>query len=81
MGIETIQFSGGGGGQNGGALCSKPHNQSGYDGDNFIRQSKMNMTQSKLLILGSDYVTRQEILKPKHQISFDEVLIVKNCQS
>ena len=45
-------------------------NRSGYDGDKFVRQSK-------LMILGSDYVARPGLLKPKHQISFVVVLIIK----
>ena len=52
-------------------------NFSGYDGDKFIRQSKFRMTQSKLMILGSDYVTGPELTKSKHQISFVGVLNVK----
>ena len=31
-----------------------PPKYSGYDGDKFIRQSKVCMTQSKLMVLGSD---------------------------
>ena len=55
-------------------------NHTGYDSDKFIRQSKICMTQSKLVLLGSDYVTQPGLSKSKHQISFFDVLIVKNCQ-
>ena len=55
-------------------------NHIGYDSDKFIRQSKICMTQSKLMLLSSDYVTQSGLSKSKHQISFVEVLIVKNCQ-
>ena len=56
------------------------HNRSGYDGDKFIRRSKICMTQYKLMIWGSDYVTRPGLLKSKHQIPFVEFLTVKNGQ-
>ena len=52
-------------------------NHSGYDSDKFIRQSKMYMTQSKLMLLGSDYVTQPGLSKSKHKISFVGVLIGK----
>ena len=55
-------------------------NCSCFAGVKFICTSKICMTQSKLMILGSDYIARPGLLKPKHQISFVEVLIVKNCQ-
>ena len=55
-------------------------NHSGYDSDKLIRPSKICMTQSKLMLLGSVYVTQPGLSKSKHQISFVEVLIVKNCQ-
>ena len=55
-------------------------NRSGYVSDKFIRQSKICMTQSKLVLLGSDFVTEPGLSKSKHQILLVEVLIVKNCQ-
>ena len=39
------------------------HNHSGYDGDKFIRQPKICMSQSKQMILGSDYVARPGLLQ------------------
>ena len=46
---------------------------------NHSGQSKICMTQSSLMLLGSDYVTGPGLSKAKHQISFVEI-IVKNCQ-
>ena len=36
-------------------------NRSGYDGDKYIHQSRICMTQSKLILLGSDYVTQPRL--------------------
>ena len=56
-----------------------PQYRSGYERDKLIRQSKICMTQSKLMLLGSDYVTEPGLSKSKHQISFVEVLIVNKA--
>ena len=42
-------------------------NHSGYDSNKFIRQSKICMTQSKLMLSDSDYVTQTGLSKSKHQ--------------
>ena len=55
------------------------HNCSSYNGYKFIYQSKICISQSKLMIMGLGYVARPELLKSKHQI-FVEVLTVKSCQ-
>ena len=56
-------------------------NQSGYDSDKFIRQSRICMIQSKLMLLGSDHVTQPGLSKSKHQIAFVGLLIVKKTVS